>query len=340
MYESKVVREFIDNLRNNTSFLYDANEKPDYITNYFTKNIYTDLNMIIVNQAMRDKGKKAKFVISENQTIHHRAYKDDNAETVCSAMFENFRAKYKKGDYEVVNGYRNVGDRRIDKNGKEVPLYIYSPLYSTEDVYRARFEAELDENGKAQIYQEDVYATEITGEIMHYSKSYSYKSNDGQTFYIHKGDPMIVHEKGQVVGKYVRSDVTFFKNQGEIKPAFSDKDIVPLYKRKNESGKEILIEKMTEAFRGKLLGNYKGLEITNREIDAIENEFISHPRLFANALKQAQTRARGDREEVRRMDENILRRQMSRENSNSNYVTNQMENVSQSNRDWDYARGY
>ena len=323
LYESKVVRKFIDDLRDNSSFLYEANIEPDYITNVVSKNIYTGLNMIIVNQAMKDKMKKAKFVITEHQLKHHNLYLDENEETVCSAIFENYKAKYKKNDYEVVKGQKSVGERRRDKNGNEVPLFFYSPLYSTEDVYRAKFNPEFDEKGKAKIYSEDQFAYEEDGQVMRYKKSYSYVTCEGKTIYINKGDPIVIHKKGEVYGKYEKSDVTVYATEPKIAPAFNPGGIVPLYKRRDESGREILIEKMTEAFRGKLIGNYKGLEISDSEIDAIEREFISHPRLFCNAIKQSQTRARGDLEEVRRMDENILRRQknMSNFNSNSNSVT-------------------
>ena len=323
LYESKVVRKFIDDLRDNSSFLYDANVEPDYITNVVSKNIYTGINMIIVNQAMKDKMKKARFVITEHQLKHHNLYLGENKEAVCSAVFENYKATYKKNDYAVVQGEKKVGERKKDKNGKEIPLFFYSPLYSTEDVYRAKFIPELDEMGKAKIYTEDEFAYEEDGQLMHYKKSYSYVTGEGKTIYINKGDPIVIHKKGEVKGKYEKSDVSVYLTQPKITLAFNPDGIVPLYKRRDESGKEILIEKMTEAFRGKLLGNYKGLEISDSEIDAIEREFISHPRLFCNAINQSQTRARGDREEVRRMDENILRRRTNQANvySSSNSVT-------------------
>lgn len=78
------------------------------------------------------------------------------------------------------------------------------------------------------------------------------------------------------------------------------------------------MEKMTEAFRGKMQGNYEGLKITASEIDAIEKDLLEHPRIVRSLCKSAWTRAEGDPVKVAKMDEAIAKRTETKTNSETN----------------------
>ena len=322
LYEDKTVKEFVEKLRLGQSFLQEPNKEPDYVKNFVTKNVYTDINMIIVGQAMKDKNKLSNIVITQNDIHQRNLLIEPKAKAVATAMFKNYNAFYNKDDEAVKNNTAKIGEQKKDREGNPVKPIIYSNVFAAEDVLLTKFKAARDSNNNVQYYDQDVYS-ESNGVVDTYKKDYSYTDKNGVEHTYKKGDPVILHAKGSIIGDFESTGDHLAANRQSHLPAYIEsQDLAPLYKRKDNSGKEILIEKMTEAFRGKLQGNYDGLKITNSEIDAIEKDFLQHPRAFRGVLRVAQTRAEGDKEKIEKMDAAINNKYQSQSHENDNVKEN------------------
>ena len=315
--ESSIVRAFINHLREKDSFLLDANENPDYVINYKTHKIYKDLNMILLGQAKKDKKVDTALVLTKSQLKNNGAYVKDGEVPLCTALYDKFSSYYKKEDKEVYGGLNEEGELKKDEKGNPLSPFIFSPLYDVRDLNKVVFIPSRNENGDVLRYQENIYSKDKDGNILRYSKSFIRENEDGSVEQVMKGDPIIAHKKGSIIGEFVRKDESFYPQRVILPKALNSENITPLYKRRNESGKEILIEKLTEGFRGKLLGNYKGMTITDEEIDKIEDAFLTHSRSFRAAIKTAFTRAKGDKEEVSLLEENIRKREEREKEINS-----------------------
>ena len=304
-YESSIVSKFIKDLREGKSFLQEKNDGPSYVSNIVTGKIYTGVNMILANQAAKDKGKFCPYVVTQSQIGKRCFYLDKGTKALGIAIYDNYDAYYKKSDMEVYTGLKSAGEQKLDANGNPIDRIIISYLYDASEIYKPFFEPEHDEQGLIKHYEENVYAIE-DGQIKVHQRDYSFRGRDGEMVYIKKGDPILLHKKGSLIGHYRRSEEPLYKENGNILiPYIIGSDLHPLYKRQSEDGREILTEKMCEAFRGKLMGRYEGLKITNDELDKIEQSFLSHPRSFRSALKEAHTRAMGDENEIQMLDEKI-----------------------------------
>lgn len=305
--ESAMVKKFVTDLRNGTSFLQQPNKEPSYIQNYASNKPYLGINMLIVNQGMKDAGKKCNLAMSAQQGETMDLWPAYGTKSIGNALYDNSKAYYQKNDAEVISGQHTSGEHKKDADGKLVKDTNYSHVFAAEDFVKKEFKVERNAEGQAVRYEKDEYAVDKDGKIMTYQKDGEYKNYKNQIVEYKKGDKVIAHSAGSVKGKYIATDNHVVKAEANHLSSFvEDKDLAALYKRKDNSGKEILVEKLSEAFRGKLQGNYEGMKIQKSEIDAIEKEFLNHPRAFRGVVKSAETRAEGNKEAITRMDAAIL----------------------------------
>ena len=121
------------------------------------------------------------------------------------------------------------------------------------------------------------------------------------------------------MGKYVATDKHVVSNKKANLPPLYDEEMAPIPARKDDSVKEMFVEKLAKAFRGKLQGNYEGANFSKKEIVLIANEYMGHLNQFINAVKSADNRANMTLKDYNKMMENIQAKQ------NSNAATNQEE---------------
>lgn len=321
VFESKLVKNFITNLRNGTSFLQEPNSEPAYVQNYATGIPYTGINMLIINQGMKDKGKTAMLAMSNIQAENLKLYIEKGKEKIGTAIYEDSNAFYKKNDPEVISGKHKASEHKVDENGKPVNDTIYSFVFAAEDIVKTKFEVKRDNEGNAIKYAENVYAKNKNGEIIRYNKDGIINNKfTNETIAYKAGDPVIKHLKGSVQGELIGTKEHIVQpEKNHLPPFITEKNIAKLPEINEKStAKEILIAKLAEAFRGKLQGNYSGLKISLEQIDKIEKEYLTHPRAFRGAVKSAQTRAMGNIETIKRMDEAIQKRKNESINEYSN----------------------
>lgn len=320
--ESKIVKNLIDNLRQGTSFLQTPNKDPDYVVNYASKKTYDGVNFLIVGQGMKDAGKTANLAMSNRQGEELGLWIEKGKKSIGTALYDIAEAYYNKNDKEVIDGKKKAGEHKVDADGKFVKDTNFSFVFAAEDFVKTTFQAERDENNNVLHYEKDEPMIDPkTKEPVLHQKDGVYTDKDGKEFPFKKGDVVIAHRAGSVIGKMVGTDEHVVnKEKNHLPPLVDAQTIAPAYKRKDNSGKEIFIEKMSEAIRGKALGNFDGLKITKDEIDAIEKEFLNHERKFRGTIKTAWTRAIGSKEDVAKMEQAIL----AKENKNTNENTEEV----------------
>ena len=66
-FGEEIVKKFINDLTTGQSFLQEPNEKPDYVLNHASGEVFRGINMIIVNQAMKDNNKVSGQALTVSQ---------------------------------------------------------------------------------------------------------------------------------------------------------------------------------------------------------------------------------------------------------------------------------
>lgn len=319
--KSWAIQDLVKNLRNGTSFLQQPNREPAYIKNYVTGKAYRDINMLIIGQGMHDHGKVANLVVSAKQidTNHFDKSFSKNA-FVGTAILDKSNAYYTKEELAKTNDtVHKPGEHKKNPDGSYVEDTSYAATFACEDLGLKKQVAKRDENNEVVTYKENEYATDENGQIQTYKKDNEYTHPvTKEKITVKAGDPVVLHYAGSVVMEYQPTGEALVPKAPTHMPPLVESEQVPLYKRKDESGKEIFVEKMTEAFRGKMQGNYEGLKITASEIDAIEKDLLEHPRIVRSLCKSAWTRAEGDPVKVAKMDEAIAKRAETKTNSETN----------------------
>lgn len=326
VYQSDLVKTFTENLRTGKSFLMDANEKPSYVMNPISKEVYKGMNMLAIGQAFKDENVIAPYAATYKQ-ITTKWDKENNKEI---QVPEEDRFYLKDGTkaiavtYPKLSAYDENGKKKKDENGQYANDTNYVYLYPAEEFYKANKVPKKDKNGNVMTWSEDIYKKDKKGNIETYKKDGEYPIGN-LTFKYKAGDPVIKHHKGSVVMETVLiPEQSFVPKQTVELPSLINNDVAPLYKRKNNSGSEILMEKLTEAFRGKLEGNYQGMKITPEEINEIEKTFIQHPKMFSKIANTAYDRATVSKEIVEKIDAaNEKRMQAQNEQQNVNQNTNE-----------------
>lgn len=323
-FKSSMVSKFVEDLRNGQSVLQQPKKEPSYVKNVASGKILKDINAIIVAQGLKDNGKAANLVVTAKQKDDKRYINVANKEAIATAMFDDSRAYYQKNDKEVVEGKARIGEHKKDADGKLVPDTQYSMIYAAEDLYESKFQKAKDENGNFIKYEKDIPYTDKDGKELRYEKDGSYQNFSGETVSYKAGDIKIKHKAGSYVGDYIATDKRVAQPEPSHLPQLLDsKDLAPLYQRKNDSGREVLMEGLTKAFRGMMQGDFEGWKPTAKEIDAIEKDLISHPREFRGIANSAWTRAEGDKNTVAKMDKAIQEREQKQQNTKENVNQNQ-----------------
>lgn len=310
-YQSGIVGKFVKDLRTGQSWLQDANKSPEYPYNYASNKPFKDVHAILVGQGLKDAGKKSMLAMTLKQRNTFE-WKDKNGKT-------------------QVGLYSKPGTKSIaaliydNKNNTENAKKEYSYIMAAEDLVKTKFVPTLDEEGKIQYHKKDVLDLDKEGKPREtYKEDMIYTDFNGVKHTHKAGDTKVLHYKDSVIGEIKGSDETIVQpNRSNMPTLISNNDIAPLYKRKDDSAKEILTEKLTEAFRGKMMGNYDGLKISHEEINKIEQAYISHPRQFTGIVHSAWTRAEGNKEIIAKMEEAIEKKN---QNQNVQAETNNDEN--------------
>lgn len=313
-FGEEIVQKFIDDLTTGQSFLQEPNEKPDYVLNHASHEVFRGINMIIVNQAMKDNNKVSGQALTVLQRDQLGLYSAKGSHAICQAIYDKFDAWYRKNDPEVIAGNAEAGTHKKDENGNFVQDKTFPYIFAADDLVKTKFEPTRDEDGNVMHYENDVYYENAV-----HKKDGSYKLPDGSTYEFKKGDPVIEHHKGTVMGKYVATDEHVVSNKPANLPPLYDEEMAPIPARKDDSVKEMFVEKLAKAFRGKLQGNYEGANFSKKEIALIASEYMGHLNQFINAVKSADNRANMTVKDYNKMMENIQAKQ------NSNAATNQEE---------------
>lgn len=95
---------------------------------------------------------------------------------------------------------------------------------------------------------------------------------------------------GDVLPRGITTLPPFVQNPGDV------------YKAKNESASEILMEKVSEGLRGKYQGNFDGITITPGQIEKIKEEFLAHPKKFVGTINKADAYARSDAKAIAQIE--------------------------------------
>ena len=313
-FGEEIVKKFINDLTTGQSFLQEPNEKPDYVLNHASGEVFRGINMIIVNQAMKDNNKVSGQALTVSQRDQLGLYSEKGSHAICQAIYDKFDAWYRKNDPEVIDGKAEAGTHKKDENGNYVQDKTFPYIFAADDLVKTKFEPTRDETGNVMHYEKDVYYEDVT-----HTKDGSYILPDGTTYEYKKGDPVIEHHKGTVIGKNVPTNEHVVSNKKANLPPLYDEEMAPIPARKDDSVKEMFVEKLAKAFRGKLQGNYEGANFSKKEIALIANEYTGHLNQFINAVKSADNRANMTAKDYKKMMENIQAKQ------NSNAETNQEE---------------
>ncbi len=322
-YESKLVRKFVDDLSKGQSFLQAPNEKPDYVLNASTNEVFRGINMIIVGQAMRDNNKVSAQALTLNQRDSLGYMSAPGSKHIATAIYDKYDAWWRRNDPEVIAGKEVEGTHKKNEDGSYVKDKIYSLIFAADDIRKKKFVADRDEDNNVLHYTEDVYKKDENGNNILHTTDGSTKLKDGTVISFKKGDPIIEHHKGAVKGSDKPSDEKIVSNQKANLPPLYSEDLAPIPKRKDDSTKEMFVEKLAIAFRGKLQGNFEGINFSKKEIAAIADEFLGHENKFINAVKSADNRANMTVSEYNKMMENINAKNNSKTNENQNVNVNE-----------------
>lgn len=315
--ESQTVANFCDNLANGTSVVQTKNEAPSYMKNVITGNVPQGLAQLSFKQGCYEQGVKGTLFLSYNQAIENNSMPMKGSHSIGSMPIRNV---YNKDDKEVIEGKAKAGERKKDKDGNEGPAFHYIYCYAAERTVELKWVPELDENGEARRYSENVYSEDKV-----YEKDRVYKDKEGNTLYAaKKGEPVILHLAGSIVGHQELTDKRLVPEQPNILPKINDdKELFALPKPRDESAFEVLKCGMAQYFRGIYHGNGEGWHPSNAEIANIRKEFISSPGMFSSAISQADTYGRGNKAECEKMEKAINEKRLQKENTNVNTNVNQ-----------------
>lgn len=303
-FESQIVSKFISDLRKGTSVLQKDYSKPFYPVNVASGNILEGFDAIRVAQELQDRNKKSNLVITHNQMEDKKMMVKYGVKALTCLAVRNNSAYYKEDDKEVIEGKAQKGEHKMNPDGSYVKDTYQSWVYPAEDVFAKNFIYKKDENGKTLKYENDVYADKQT-----YDKDTVLKRGEKEE--LHKaGTPVLLHFKdsGQLEKVVPNENEPLLKNLNSNLPKLSAANAVPLYQRKDNSAKEILIEGLTKGMRAMMNGG-SGWNPDKAEIDLIEKEFKSHSRQFQGIARTAWARAIGDPKKVQEIDDAVLSKQ-------------------------------
>ena len=322
-YESSLVRKFVDDLNKGQSFLQASNQKPDYVLNASTNEVFQGINMIIVGQAMRDNNKVSAQALTLNQRDSLDYMSAPGTKHIATAIYDKYDAWWRKNDPEVIAGKEVAGTHKKNADGTYVKDKIFSLIFAADDIRKRKFVAERDEEGNVVHYTEDIYKKDKNGNNILHTSDGKTKLKDGTEISFKKGDPIIEHHKGAVKGSYNPSDERIVSTQPANLPPLYSEELAPIPKRKDDSTKEMFVEKLAIAFRGKLQGNFEGINFSKKEIAAIADEYLGHQNQFINAVKSAENRANMTVSEYNKMMENINAKNNSMTEVNQNVHVNE-----------------
>lgn len=327
-YVSDSVKSFIGHLKNGTSILQRPSKEPFYATNAISHNTITGFNQVVIAQALADNNKSNRLYVTANQIQFKKGFRPEMAPergklSICSINLRKDDAYYQKDDPEVIANTKKAGEHKMNEDGTYVSDIYKSFIYAAEDIVKIKPVLQMDEKGQAKIYSEDVIAKDEKGNPLLYEKDYTFTDKEGKEHTNKAGTPVIEHYKGSKVFSYEPSTEKVFNNIEQHSPKLTNSDdLAPLYKRRNDTGKEILLEGMTKAFRGMMNGDYEGWNPSMKDIQAIESEFLSHPRKFEGVCDVAFKRATFSKAEVNKIDLKVAEKEKRQLKENVNTNTN------------------
>ena len=127
-YESSLVRKFVDDLNKGQSFLQASNQKPDYVLNASTNEVFQGINMIIVGQAMRDNNKVSAQALTLNQRDSLDYMSAPGTKHIATAIYDKYDAWWRKNDPEVIAGKEVAGTHKKNADGTYVKDKIFKFL--------------------------------------------------------------------------------------------------------------------------------------------------------------------------------------------------------------------
>lgn len=337
--EQKMMEKIFSDLESGKSYLTQPNEKPEYAMNPQTNKVFRDLNAILTMQFLKDNKCEYPFLM-EKDSVMEKWDAEKNRKVPLEEQYKvnpDVRPKYDENNKIIEKGKtvyvaftrksaydQETGKKKKDENGNYLPDLSYATLYAAEDFVKlGKSIPKKDKNGKVLTYKSD-----IVSETETYKEDKSYRLSKNLEYHAYAGEKVVLHHKGSVImTREYLMDELYVKNMNlpkELPPFMPNQELAPLYKRKNESGHEILQEKLTEAFRGKMQGNYEGMKLTEQELKAIKDEYLEHPKEFAKMAHYAFKRATGSKSDVDVMDNNYNQKLM---NQNQEAQKNVNENV-------------
>ena len=314
--DAHVVTDFCKNLRNGTSVLQAANEKPCYAKNSITGNVPQGLGQYTIRQGQFEQGKKNTLFVTMDQANKKDYAVSKGSHSIGALAIHNV---YGKDDILVQQGKAKVGEIRKTKDGKEGKPFIYVNCFASEDVVETKLQAKRDSNNQPMYYKEDVLSkTDVYKE----DKTYQDQKDPSKTRTVKKGDPVVLHFAGSMIMERIPTDKSIEPAVANNLPAINSGELYPLPTPKNDDFYEKLKCELAETFRGMYNGNGKGWSPSLETIDRIEKEFGKKPGVFSSIMAQADTYGRGNPEACVAMEKNINAKLAKKEAENTNVNVN------------------
>lgn len=318
------VKDFFEKLEKGESWVQQPSKEPSMVKNALTGKPVTGYNALVLQQALKDTNNNTKLVITDNQMKGNNEKKaeywsdKDSKAFITTLTYNNSKAFYGANDPEVLNGNHQAHERKLDAEGKPVRDINFSMVFDATKVEEVANRPKLNEKGEEMRYKSDWVSLDENKKPMKYQEDGSYVLGNGRVVEYKKGDYIIAHHKGARIFEKQRSG-NRFENVPSHEPMI-EQDRAPLYKAKDESAKELLMEGLTKAFRGAVEGNYEGWHPTEAQIKTMSEAYKDNAIAFRGICNTAETRALKSKDIVARVDANVAAKEqkMVAENTQNN----------------------
>ncbi len=303
---TREVANFFDKLEKGESWLQQPSKEPTYVKNAITGKPITGLNAIILQQAMKDQGIENRTVITNEQAKGNNpsgnAYWNPKGQNgyIATLTYNNAKAFYGKNSPEVLSGEKQAGEKRTYPDGKEMRGINFSFVYDASKMTEMKRQPKMNADGSVVRYKYDEVATDERGKAKKYDHDGSYVTKSGKVIEYKKGDYVKVHSAGSTVYETVPTGKKLETTKANA--PIINADAADLYKAKDNSPKEVLMEGLTMALRGAMTGDFEGWKPTKEQVSSMKEYYTNHPGEFRGVANTAEARAKGDKETVTRID--------------------------------------
>lgn len=327
--DSESVKKFMTHLENGTNIVQKVHDKPSYAKNFLTGSVPTGFSQYNLLQGLSDNSCKSTLYITQDQKAKNNYFNlHGGAKPIGYVMYKT-PEYWKKDDPEVIAGKAKAGESKTDEKGKAIykkdekgkDVISMAFCQAAELIVEPKFKPSLGDDGQPLKYTENVYAKDGA---VYTSDRYDDKGN----LYGKKGEPVIEHFAGTMIGENVPSKNRITPAEPNNLAALEKKeDLYPLPECKdNKNAFEVLKCGMAKAFRGIYNGTGESWNPTKEEIELVKNAFIQDKRNFLKCLDIADTYGRGNKVICEKMEKNIQAKQLAnlqaQKEENKNINTN------------------